>query len=137
MGASAREIERQIKETREHMDENLTRLEGSAATSAERYGRIAAVAAGVILVGAVAFIVYRRTRKPTLPDSISDVSVERVRELVEKLRAELPSVTVTVSDKSNRESGRFEGVMSTVAQALVGTLTSALLQRIAGPPEKE
>jgi hypothetical protein len=136
MGASAREIERQIKETRDRMDENLTRLEGSATTGAVRYGRIAAFGAGVLAVAAVAFIVYRRTRKPTLRDRLSGVSAERVREVVEKLRKELPSVTITVNDKSDREPGMFEAIMRSVAPALVSTASSALLQRIARPPEK-
>ena len=37
MGASAREIEREIRQTRERMDENLTRLEGQATSRAKRY----------------------------------------------------------------------------------------------------
>lgn len=130
MGASAREIERQIKETRDRMDQNLTRLEGSAANNAVRFGRIAAVGAGVLAIAAAAFIVYRRTRKPTLRDRLDDVSLDRVRELVEKLRDELPSVTVTVNDKSAREPGMFEAIMRKVAPALIGTASTAVLERV-------
>ena len=137
MGASAREIERQIKETRDRMDENLTRLEGSAATNAVRYGRIAAVGAGVLAVAAVAFVVYRRSRKPTLRDRLDDVSLTRVRELVEKLRDELPSVTVTVNDRSEREPGMFEAIMRKVAPALIGTASTAVLERVSRPPDTE
>jgi hypothetical protein len=137
MGASAREIERQIRETRDRMDESLTRLEGSAATNAVRYGRIAAAGAGVLVLAAAAFIVYRRTRKPTLRDRLDDISLERVRELVDKLRDELPSVTVTVNDKSAREPGMFEAIMRKVAPALVGTASTAVLERISRPPKKE
>jgi hypothetical protein len=137
MGASAREIEREIRQTRERMDANLATLEDSAATSAARYGQIAAVGAGVLAVAAVAFVLYRRTRKPRLRDRLSDVSMERVRELVEKLREELPSVTVTVNDSKDREPGMFESVMRRVAPALVGTASTALLERISRPPNPE
>jgi hypothetical protein len=136
MGASAREIERQIKETREHMDADLTRLEGSATTKAVRYGRIAAVGAGVLAVGAVAFIVYRRTRRLTLRDRLHEVSVERVRDLVDRLRGELPSLTVTLNDKG-RQPAIFESIMRSVAPALVGTLSTVLLQRMSRRTERE
>src|SRR5437879_12025384 len=45
MGASAREIERQIKETRERMDENLTVLAQRAASNAKRLSKIVAIEA--------------------------------------------------------------------------------------------
>jgi hypothetical protein len=119
------------------MDENLTRLEGSAAGSAARYGRFAAIGAAAIAVGLVAFIVYRRTRKPTLRERLSDVSLDRVRELVEKLREELPSVTVKVNDKSEREPGTFEAIMRKVAPTLVGTASTAVLERMSRAPDSE
>lgn len=137
MGASAHEIDQQIKETRERMDDNLNRLEGSAATSAVRYGRIAAIGAGVLVVATVAFIVYRRTRRPTLRDRLNEVSLERVREVVERLRTEMPSVTITVNEKKQREPGTFEAIMRNVAPSVAGTLSTALLQRLSQPPEKE
>jgi hypothetical protein len=133
MGASAREIEREIKETRERMDENLTRLEGTAASRALRYGRWAAVGVGVLAVAGVAFVVYRRTRKPPLRDRLSDASVERLRELLEKFREELPSVTVKVNDRSEREPGTVEAIVRKVAPAIIGTASSAVLERIARP----
>ena len=138
MGASAREIEREIKDTRDRMDENLTRLEGSAATKAARYGRIVVVGAGVLAVAAVAFIVYRRrSRKPTLRDRLEGVSLERVRELVERLRDELPTVTVTVNDKSESEPSMFEEIARKVAPALIGTASTAVLERVSRPPSTE
>src|SRR5207247_7580609 len=63
MGASAREIEREIKATRERMDENLTRLEGRAASDAARYGRIVAVVIGVVALGGGGFVVWTGTRR--------------------------------------------------------------------------
>jgi uncharacterized membrane protein YccC len=137
MGASAREIEREIKETRERMDENLTRLEGTAASSAIRYGRFAAVGVGVLAAAGIAFLLYRRTRKPRLRQRLNDASIERVRELLDKLREELPSVTVTVNDRSEREPGTFEAILRKVAPAIVGTASTAVLERMARAPERE
>ncbi|HET9781055.1 MAG TPA: hypothetical protein VFR33_04680 [Candidatus Dormibacteraeota bacterium] len=119
------------------MDANLARLEGSASTTAARYGRMAAAGAGVLVVAAVAFIVYRRTRKPTLRDRLNGVSVERVRDLVEKLREELPSVTVTVNDGKNSEPGMFESIVRKVAPAMIGTASTALFERMSRPPDTE
>jgi hypothetical protein len=137
MGASAREIEREIRETRERMDENLTRLEGTAASRAVRYGRWAAVGVGVLAVAGVAFVVYRRTRKPPLRDRLSEASVERLRELLEQFREELPSVTVKVNDRSTREPGTLEAVIRKVAPAIIGTASTAVLERIARPADGE
>ncbi|HYU62188.1 MAG TPA: hypothetical protein VEN12_00270 [Verrucomicrobiae bacterium] len=87
MGASAREIERQIRETRDRIDANLRRLEGRAASSAVRYGLIGAAVVGVLAVGGVAFLVYRRrpprrARRPE-PGTVSKI----VRQLAPALAA--------------------------------------------------
>lgn len=137
MGASAREIERQIRETRERMDENITRLEGTAANGAVRYGRWAALGLGVIAVAGVAFLVYRRTRTPTLRERVDDVSVERIRELLERMRDELPSVTVRVNEKTERQPGTVGRIVREVAPALVGTVSTAVLRRSARSREPE
>jgi len=60
MGASAREIERQIRETRDRIDANLRRLESRAASSATRYGLIGAAVVAALAVGGAAFLIYRR-----------------------------------------------------------------------------
>jgi hypothetical protein len=137
MGASAREIEREIKETRDRMDANLTRLEGTAASRAVRYGRWAALGVGVLAMAGVAFLVYRRARKPKLRDRLSEVSVERLRDLLEKFREELPSVTVKVNDRSAQEPGTVEAIMRKVAPAIIGSASTAVLERIARPAEAE
>ncbi len=67
MGASSDEIERQIKETREHIDENLGVLEHRAASNAQScYGKIAAVVVvrSVAVAGAVGVLIYRRMNRP-------------------------------------------------------------------------
>ncbi len=138
MGASAREIERQIKETRERMDTNLTQLEGRAASNAKRYGRIAAIVAGVAVVAGVGLLIYRRRRRPTLLDRIDDLSIENLRSLAQevsgRLKDRLPSVTVRVNEKTHEEPGTVEDILRKVAPALVGTAGSALLERIASAP---
>jgi len=141
MGASAREIERQITETRERMDENLTRLEGQATTSAARYGRIAAIALGVLAIGGVAWIVYRRTHRPTLRDRLDDLSIDNLRtlaaEATDRLKDRLPSVTVRFNEKVAEEPGTIQSIIRKVAPALAGTAGSALLSRIAASPDED
>lgn len=141
MGASAREIEREIKQTRERMDDNLTRLEGKATSTAKRYGRIAAIVLGVAAVGGAAFLVYRRTRRPTLRAQLDQLSINNLRKLAavatDRLKDRLPSVTVKINDKTEQEPGTVESILRKVAPALVGTAGSALLQRVAGPPADE
>ena len=138
MGASAREIERQIKETRERMDTNLTQLEGRAASNAKRYGRIAAIVAGVAVVAGVGLLIYRRRLRRTLRDRIDDLSIENLRSLAQevsgRLKDRLPSVTVRVNEKTHEEPGTVEDILRKVAPALVGTAGSALLERIASAP---
>jgi len=139
MGNSAREIEREIKATRERMDDNLTRLEGRAASDAVRFGRIAAVILGVVAVGGAAFLVYRRTRRPTLRDRLDQLSLDHLRALAAeatgRLKDRLPSVTVKVNEKTEEDPGTVESILRKVAPALVGTAGSALLQRVAAPPD--
>ena len=140
MGASAREIEREIKQTRERMDDNLTRLEGQAGSSARRYGVIAAAVLGVAIVATAGVVLYRRTHRPTLRDRIDDLSFDRLRELASELSSSLkdrlPSVTVRVNEKTEEEPGTVESIIRKVAPALAGTAGSALLNRlVATPPE--
>ena len=138
MGASAREIERQIEETRARMDDNLTRLEGQAQSSAVRYGKIAGAIAGAIVLGGIAFVIYRRTHRPTLRDRLDDLSIDHLRALVgeasDSLRDRLPSVTVRVNEKTEEEPGVFQSIIRKVGPALAGTAGSALLSRIAAMP---
>ncbi len=141
MGASAREIERQIKETRARMDDNLTRLEGRASSSAVRFGRIAAIVLGVVAIGGVAYVVYRRTRRPTLRDRLDDLSLDNLRTLVgdasDRVRDRLPSVTVRFNEKTEQAPGTVESIIRKVGPALVGTAGSALLSRMAAPPDED
>ena len=141
MGASAREIERQIKETRVRMDTYLTQLEGRAASKSVRYGRFAALGVGLVAVAGAAFLIYRRMHRPTLRDRLDELSVDNLRTLAQelsgRLREKLPSVTVRVNERSEQEPGTVESILRKVAPALVGTAGSALLERVASAPEDQ
>jgi hypothetical protein len=143
MGAAADEIDRQIKETREHMDENIGTLERRAASNATRYGRIAAVVLGVVAVAGTGLLIYRRMHRPSrtgqfrgmvlevlkdLPDSLRDLPGE----VTTRLKRPLPSIKVEINGEGDaREPGRFEGIVRKVAPAVVTTASSALIDRFA------
>ncbi len=134
MGASADQIERQIEETRARMDENLSVLEQQTKSNAVRYGRIAAVVAVVAVAAAGAFILYRRTRRPTLRDRLDALSLESLRDSAagagDRLRRSLPTVRVTVNEKEEEPPGLVESMVRRAAPALVGTASSALIDRV-------
>ena len=139
MGASAREIEREIRETRERMDDNLSRLEGKAAHGARRAGVIAAVVGVVVAAGVAGYIVYRRTHRPTWRDRLDDLSLDHLRDLAQELSQRLkdgmPSVTVRVNERTEKEPGTAQAILRRVAPAIVGTASTALLSRVAAPPD--
>jgi len=138
MGASASEIERQIEETRNRMDQNLGVLEDRAVSNAVRFCRVAAIAVGAIALAGAGFLIYRRMRKPTLQrklmDRLSGMSVDSLRELAgdmnSRLKRSLPSVTVTVNERTE-EPGTMESIVRKAAPAIVGTASTALLERVA------
>ena len=106
MGASAREIERQIRETRARMDRNLSRLEVRAARGAWRYGRVAAAVVGVAIVAGAGLLIYRRMHRPTLRDRLDDLSVDNLRVLIaeaaDQIRDRVPSVTRRFNEKTGK-----------------------------------
>ena len=141
MGASADEIDRQIKETREHMDENLDVLERRAASNARRYGRIAVVVLGVAALAGAGWLIYRRINRPTrreklqsmliealkdLPDSIHDLSDE----VATRLKKPVPSIKVIVGGEGEvKEPGTLEAIVRRVAPSIVGTASTTLIER--------
>ena len=138
MGDSAREIEQQINETRERMDENLEVLEHRASSAAFRYGRIAAIVVGAAAAAGACFLVVRRLRRPTLKGRLEKMSPDSLRALADqvasRLKKPLPSVTVTVNEK-RQDSGALVSIVRKVAPAVVGTFSTALVERVARPPE--
>ena len=145
MGASADEIDRQINETRDHIDENLGVLEKRAASNAMRYGRIAAVVIGVIAVAGAGVVIYRRMNRPSRREQLQSTLIQALRDLPDTLRdlpdemttrlkRPLPSVKVVVNgDDSIREPGTLESVVRKVAPAVVGTASTALIERFTRP----
>lgn len=147
MGASADEIDRQIKETRDHMDKNLGVLEQRAASKAARYGRIVAVAIGVAALAGAGIVIYRRMNQPSrreqlermliqalkdLPDTVRDLPDE----VTNRLKKPLPSVKVVVNGEDQaRGPGTLEGIVRKVAPAVVGTASTALIDRFTRPPD--
>ena len=87
MGAPTDEIGRQIAETRDHVDENLTILEKRAAANARRVAIIVAagVAAGLV-VGGGAFLIYRHMRKPGMSERLHDMIPDALTDLPETIR---------------------------------------------------
>ena len=140
MGASTREIERQIKDTRERMDDNLTRLEGQAASGAARAGKIAAVVGVAVAAGVAGYLIYRRMHRPSWRDRLDDLSLDSLRELAQdvsqRIKDGMPSVTVRVNEKTEREPGTAEAILRRVAPAIVGTASTALLSRVAAPDDE-
>jgi hypothetical protein len=147
MGASADEIDRQINETRDHIDQNLGVLEKRAASNAMRYGRIAAVVVGVAAVAGAGVLIYRRMNRPSQRERLQTLLIEALRDLPDSLRdlpdevtarlkKPLPSVKVVVnSEDATREPGTLESVVRKVAPAVVGTASTALIERFTRPSD--
>jgi transposase len=147
MGTAADEIDRQIKATRDHMDENIGVLEQRAASKAVRYGRIVAIALGVGALAGAGVLVYRRMNQPSrreqlrrmlidalkdLPDSVRDLPDE----VTTRLKKPLPSVKVVVNGEDQAtEPGALESIVRKVAPAVVGTASTALIGRFTRPPD--
>jgi hypothetical protein len=147
MGAAADEIDRQIKETRDHMDENIGVLERRAASNAVRYGRIVAIAIGVVALTGAGVLIYRRMNQPSrreelqrmlidalkdLPDSVRDLPGE----VTTRLKKPLPSVKVVVNGEDQAtEPGTLESIVRKVAPAVVGTASTALIGRFTRKPD--
>lgn len=148
MGASADEIDRQIKETREHIDANLGVLEQRAASNAVRYGRIAALIVGVVAVAGAGVLIYRRINRPTRTEQLRSMVIEALKDLPDSLRdlpdevsarlkRPLPSIKVVVNGDASEEPGTLERVVRRVAPAVVGTASSALIERFTRASDRE
>jgi hypothetical protein len=140
MGASAREIEQQIKETRERMDENLGALENRAATGAQRYGKIGVAVVAAVGIAAAGYFIWRKTRRPALKNRLEQLSPESLHELVEeviaRLKKPLPSVRITVNERAEHP-GTVERFLRKVAPAVAGTAATGLLRRVTARPAEE
>lgn len=135
MGASSVEIEREIRETRDRLDEELNVLEQRAASNARRFARVAVgvgVGVGAVIVGVM---VYRRYRKRQTVNGLQDV-LSSVRglpdELTSRLKRRLP-LKVVVTDGAQEDSGShaWAGVARKVAPAVAGSAAAAIASRVA------
>ncbi|MEO8744524.1 MAG: hypothetical protein ABI334_03070 [Candidatus Dormiibacterota bacterium] len=144
MAPPADEIDRQARQTRDRMDEGLDTLETRGADIA-RYGRIAAIVLGAVVVAGVGVLVYRRVRRPSrneqlqrmlvdalhsVPASLRDAA-ESVRDLPDDIKDRLkhmPSVRVVLE---GHEPGTLESVARKVAPAVAGTVSAAVMERLA------
>jgi hypothetical protein len=141
VGASADEIDRQINETRDRIDQNLAVLEKRAASNAMRYGRIAAVVLGVVTVAGAGVLIYRRMSRPSRREQLQSMLIEALKDLPDSLRdlpdevksrlkKPLPSIKVVVNgEEAAREPGTLERIVRKVAPAVVGTASTALIER--------
>jgi hypothetical protein len=141
MGASEDEIDRQIKETREHIDDNLGVLEQRATSNAVRYGKIAVVVVGVAVMAGAGVLIYRRINRPRRTEQLRRMLMEALNELPDALRdlpeevankvkRPWPSVKIVVNGEDEaREPGTLESIVRRVAPALVGTASSAVIGR--------
>jgi hypothetical protein len=141
MGAAADEIDRQIDETRDHIDANLGVLEQRAASNAKRYGRVAAVVLGVVAVAGAGVLIYRRINRPSRRDRLQGMLIAALKDLPDSLRdlpdevksrlkKPLPSIQVVINGKEDsKEPGAVESIVRKVAPAFVTTASGALIDR--------
>lgn len=135
MGASSAEIDRQIKETRSELDQQLGVLEQRAASSARRYGRFVAVAAVGVAAVAIGVVAYRRYRQRAVVKQLHSVLFESVRglpdEVTSRLKRRLP-IKVVVTDRAHDESGPnvLAGIAGKIAPAVAGSAAGAVVSRV-------
>ena len=133
MGASSAEIDRQITETREHLDANLAVLEERAKARAKVAIRIGAVAAIGVAAAVTAAILLKRRRERSsamgridaaLPESLKSLR----EEIATRLKKPLPAVRISVSgtDEPSRP-GFWSSVAHKAAPAAAATGASAVV----------
>jgi len=137
MGASSAEIDRQIAETREHLDANLAVLEERARARARLAVRVGAVVAVGVAAAVTAAILVKRSRDrrsamgrldAALPESIKDLRAE----IAARLKKPLPAVRISVSGQDEPKSpGFWASVAHQAAPAAAGTAASALVGAVA------
>jgi hypothetical protein len=122
------------------MDDNLGELEDRAGGGVQRYSKIAAAVVAVGVVAAAGYLIWRKTRRPSLGDRLDRLSPESLRDLadevVARLKKPLPRVKVTVNGKDEGPS-LVESVLRKVTPAVVGTVAAGLAERAARPPRTE
>ena len=133
MGASANEIDREINETRAHLDENLDELQARAASGAKRVAVMAAVGllAGLAVVGAVV-LVYRRVHKPSLAERVQDILPDVLVGLPDEVRSRIrrgPVKVVITQDDEEAGPTAWESIGRKIGPTLVSTAVGAVMSR--------
>jgi hypothetical protein len=131
MGASADEIDRQISSTRDQIDANLDVLERRAASGAKRVGAFAAAGllAGLAIAG-VAYLVYRKVRKPSLAKRVQEMLPNALADLPDDIKSRLKArpFKVVITDRSeDAEPGTWESIGRRVAPTLVSSAVGAVM----------
>jgi hypothetical protein len=146
MGNAADDTDRQMKESREHAGETIDSPEDRAGTGAMRYARIAIIALGVAAVAGAGFLVYRRVRRRSRTEQLQTKLVDLLKNLPEsvrdvphgvtsRLKNPFPSFKVVVNGSDEtREEGTLRSVVRKVAPAVVGTASTAALDRLTRTP---
>ncbi|TMB97048.1 MAG: hypothetical protein E6J40_08970 [Chloroflexi bacterium] len=136
MGSSAAEIERQITETREHLDANLRVLERRAARGARKAARVAAIAVvSVASAAAVGYAVYRLTRHRSPAAVVRDAVPRSIRHLPSKVAKVLkhrPATVKVVATGSDAPRGQspWRTIAEKVATAVAVSMAGAFASRI-------
>jgi hypothetical protein len=148
MSAPDDEMDRQIKGTREHIDEDFGVVEQRADSNAIRYGKIAALIVGVVVVAGAGVLIYRRMNRRTRTEQLRSMLVEALKDLPDSLRElpdevstrlkkSLPSITVVVNGEVAEEPGTLEKIVRRIAPAVVGTASSAVIERFTRSTDPE
>ncbi len=126
MGPSGDEIDRKLRRTREQIDENLGEPDGTAESNAERYGTIAAVVVGAVVVAAAGILIYRRINRPARREQLRRMLVEALEDLPDTLR-DLPD---EVARKIKRPLPSIKLVVDHEAGAKVRGALENMIRRV-------
>jgi hypothetical protein len=133
MGASAAEIDRQISSTRDQIDANLDVLERRAVSRAKRVGTFAAagLVAGLAIAG-VAYLVYRKVRKPSLAERVREMLPDALADLPDDIKSRLKArpFKVVITDRSeDARPGTWQSIGRRLAPTLVSSAAGAVMAR--------
>jgi len=138
MGPSSAEIDQQIKETRQHLDDNLDVLERRAVSGAKRMARIGAVV-GVALAATagVVLAVYTLRRRRSVAARLRDVVPGSIRDLPRDLSKKLkrrPAVKVVIAgDEQSSDSSAWRSIAQKVVSTLAVSAATAISSRLLRP----
>ena len=131
MGASADEIDRQINSTRDQIDANLDVLERRAVSGAKRAAVIIAAGLAVgLTVGGVAYLVYRKTRTPSLGARVQDVLPDALADLPNEIRKRLPDGPFRIVITSGSDAEAKPGTWASIGQRLAPTVVTSAVSAV-------